>query len=410
MRVQSVRAIFVCAFVAMASSAGAQTVESSDNARFQWGPLRFTPTLQISNVGRDSNVYNDAENPKSDFTAAIGPAVQVWVRPFGSRLSVSTGGQYLYFQTYDDQRAWNTANELRWDVPLARVTPFVGATYVNSRERQGYEVDARSRRRDRSLLVGTEVRLSAKTAVVVSARRFDAEYDEGETYLGADLANALNRREQSGKLQFRYTLTPLTTFVVDSEAGRDRFVNDPIRDSNSLKVMPGFELKPAALISGSVFVGFRRFDPLSTSLPDYSGVIAAVKARYTRSATRYDVVVDRDVAYSFEALQPYYTLLNTGLTVTQRVTRRWDLVGRGSLQRLAYQDLVSAGLPAGPSQSEEQRVDRGRELGGGFGFNMNESVRFGFNVSYVTRKSPLEGTRAFSGTRIFGSISYGMQQ
>ena len=412
MRTSRLCLVFVCVSLMAGARAWAQdSVDPSESARFRWGPVRFTPTVEITNFGRDSNVYNQAENPKSDFMAAVGPAVDMWIRPFGSRLSVRTGGQYLYFKKYDDQRAWNTSNDVRWEVPMARVTPFVAGSYVNSRERQGFEIDSRSRRRDRSVTLGTNVRVSAKTAFVVSFRRFDAEYDDHETFLGSALARELNRREDSTKVQLRYTMTPLTTFVVDTELGHDRFEVASIRDSDSVKVMPGFELKPAALISGSVFVGFRRFNPLTTSLPDYSGVVAAVKARYIRSSTRYDVVVDRDVAYSFEATQPYYALLNSGLTVTQRVTRRWDVVGRGGLQRLAYRDLELGSAPeVSESAAGVNRVDRGREYGGGVGFRLNEVVRLGLNLSRATRRSSLPGRRDYEGTRIFGSVTYGIQQ
>jgi hypothetical protein len=403
LNVRKLSMVLVCAL--FATNVAAQEVEDpAETARFHWGPIRFTPTLEITNFGRDSNVYNEAADPKSDFTAAIGPAVEVWMRPFRSRLAVRTGGQYLYFKQYADQRAWNTNNEVRWEVPLARLTPFVEGSYMNSRQRQGFEIDARSRRRDTSYTVGTRLRVSGKTELVGSFRRFDVEYDERETFLGAELAKALNRREEASKVQLRYALTPLTTFVLDSEVGRDRFEVASLRDTDSLKIMPGFELKPAALISGTVFVGFRRFDAKTSSVPDYSGVVAAVKARYIRAATRFDLVVDRDLAYSFEQTQPYYALLNTGLTVTQRVTMRWDLIGRGSVQRLAYRSLQT--LPVPPPE----RIDDGHEYGGGLSFRLSEGVRLGVIVSRVNRDSNFVGFRSFEATRVFGSITYGRQQ
>ena len=239
--------------------------------------------------------------------------------------------------------------------------------------------------------------------MVVSHRRFQAKYDEKETFLGTALARALNRREDATTVQFRYALTPLTTFVVDTEVGRDRFAVSTFRDTDSIKVLPGFELNPLALISGTVFVGYRQFDPINSGLPDYRGIVAAVKAKYTHSATQFELRVDRDVAYSFEPTQPYYALLNGGLTVTQRVTQRWDVLGRGSAQRLAYRDLDTG-------QSRQGRVDRGREFGGGIGYRVRETVRFGVNASHATRRSPVEGLRNFEGTRVFASIAYGIQQ
>src|SRR5688572_13832103 len=249
------------------------------------------------------------------------------MRPLGTRLSARFGGQYLYFKEYDNQRAWNSSSEAKWEVPLARLTPFVAGTHVNSRERQGYEIDSRSRRRDTSVTAGSSLRLSGKTSFLVSFRQFDAKYDETETFLGTALAGALNRRERTTKVQFRYALTPLTTFVVDTDIGRDRFKVTNLRDADSVRVMPGFELKPLALISGRVFVGYRQFDPLSETLPDYRGLVAAVDAAYIRGATRFEAKVDRDVAYSFEAARPYYALLDMGLTVK---------IGRASCRERVY--------------------------------------------------------------------------
>jgi hypothetical protein len=406
--------VALCVSLSFAAPVLAQEpLDPSENARFRWGPIRFTPTLEITSLGRDSNVFNEAVDPKSDFTAAIGPVVNVWIRPARTRLSLTTGGQYLYFKKYDDQRAWNTNNELKWEVPLARLTPFVAGSLINSRARQGYEIDARVRRRDRSYTVGSTLRLSGKTELAGSYRQSELEYDEQETLLGVDLANALNRRATQSAFQFRYALTPLTTFVTSVETGRDRFASANLRDSNSVKVLPGFELKPLALISGTVFVGYRQFDPLNDRLPEYRGVVAAVKAKYTYAATRFEINIDRDLAYSFEETQPYYALLDYGLTITQRITRRWEVVGQGGMQRLAYRSITPAaspvGLPSDLPSTPHDRVDRGQTYGAGIGYRLNETTRLGLNAAHTMRESSAQ-LRGFEGTRIFGSITYGMQQ
>lgn len=393
----------VCAFSALAGSAWAQeSADPFETARFRLGPVRFTPAIQITSFGTDSNVFNEADDPKSDTTAAIGPLVQLWMRPFGTRLTARVGGQYLYFREFDDQRAWNTNNELRWEVPLARLTPFVSGNYVNSRERQGYEIDARARRRDDAFTVGTELRISGKTSLVGSFRRLNASYDKDESFLGAALAEALNRREDSTKLQFRYALTPLTTFVVDTDVQRDRFELSSIRDTNSVRVVPGFEIKPLALVSGRVFVGVRSFTPLDASLPEYRGVVASVDATYVRGSTRYQGKVERDLAYSFESTRPYYALLDFGLTVTQRVTHAWELVGRGSRQTLSYRAIVGSG--------EADATDRGYTVGAGIGYRIAETFRVGLDVNQYHRRSGLLSRREYDALRVFGSISYGIQQ
>jgi hypothetical protein len=405
MKSRTFRALaLACACLAFAARAGAQDPPDDpfETARIRLGPIHFTPALEINSLGRDSNVFNEADNEKADTTAAIGPSVQLWMRPGFTRLSGKLGVQYLYFKQYKNQRAWNTSDELKWEFPLARIAPFVGGRFINTRERQGYEIDARSRRRDAAFSVGSSLRFSGKTSIVASYQRQDVKYDEKETFSGAALAEQLNRLEQRTDLQFRYAMTPLTTFVVRSEIGRDRFATVSLRDGDSVKVMPGFELKPLALIAGEIFVGYRHFSPLDARVPGFSGLAATVKARYTRDATRFEVKVDRDLAYSYSILRPYYALLDTGLTVTQRLGLKWEVVGRGSRQALEYRLLAD--------DQAERPTDRGHIFGGGVGYLVGEALRLGLDVNYATRRSEVEGRRDFEGLRVFGSIAYGIQQ
>ena len=389
----------------MGAPASAQEVDDPfETARFRLGPIRFTPVFEITSVGHDSNVFNEAEDPKSDTTAAFGPTIQLWMRPAGTRLSARLGGQYLYFKEFANERSWNTRNEVRWEVPLARVTPFVEGNFINSQERQGYEIDARARRQDDGVTLGTALRVSGKTSFVVSHRRSNVEYDDEATFFGASLGEALNRREDLTRVQFRYALTPLTTLIVDTDVVRDRFDLNNVRDADSIKVLPGVELNPLALISGRVFVGFREFDPLTSDLPDYRGVVASVDATYILlGATRFQFKVDRDVVYSYEAVRPYYALLDTGVTVTQRVTRAWEIVGRASRQTLAYRHLETSLL-------DNSGSDRGRTLGGGIGYRIGETLRLGVDANHYTRRSEFDSARDYDGVRVFGSISYGIRQ
>jgi len=169
-------------------------------------------------------------------------------------------------------------------------------------------------------------------------------------------------------------------------------------------VRPGFELNPLALISGRVFVGYRQFTPLDENVPDYRGVVAAIDATYIRGSTRFEMKVDRDLAYSYESTRPYYALLDTGLTVTQRITTAWELVGRGSRQTLAYRQLASLETTQNPQR------DRGWVYGGGIGYLPGDTLRLGVDTNYYTRRSEFEGRRDYEGLRVFGSISYGIQQ
>ena len=153
-----------------------------------------------------------------------------------------------------------------------------------------------------------------------------------------------------------------------------------------------------------MFVGFREFDPLSAALPDYRGVVASVDATYILlGSTRFQFKVDRDVVYSYESVRPYYALLDTGVTVTQRVTRAWELVGRASRQTLDYRHLEA-------SVTGDPGYDRAYTFGGGIGYRIGETLRVGVDANHYSRRSEFDSRRNYDGVRVFGSISYGIRQ
>jgi len=389
--------------VTQSRASAQETPDPAEAGRFRLGPLRFTPSIALTSLGLDDNVFNEDLDPKQDTTAAVGPAVNLWMKLGRSRMTGKASGQYLYFSKYTNQRAWNTTDEGRWEVPLSRLTPFITGLYANTKERPGFEIDSRAHLRSHAVGLGTEFRLSSKTSAVLTATRSDFAFDEGETFLGADLATALNRHSDAEALQLRFKLTPLTTFVAGAEAIQDRFTFGPVRNADSIKVLPGFEFKPSALISGKVFVGFRRFNALDQTLPDYSGAIAAVDAMYIHGATRLSVKVNRDLAYSYELTQPYYALTDLGLVITQRMTDVWDVVGRGGLQTLEYQKLQSILTP-------NVRTDTIQQYGAGVGYRLGQTLRLGFDAVRYRRQSSELTLRQYDGLRFGASISYGLPQ
>ncbi|MGC4081068.1 MAG: outer membrane beta-barrel protein, partial [Vicinamibacterales bacterium] len=209
-----------------------------------------------------------------------------------------------------------------------------------------------------------------------------------------------NRQSDTEEIQARVRLTPLTTFVVRAQAIQDRFDNALTRNADSVSIVPGFELRPEALISGEVFAGVRRFTTLSDAEPDYTGIVAHVRARYVLASTRVAINVSRDVAYSYETTLPYYTLTDAGLEITQLITGSWDLVARGSRQSLAYRTVTPDLTP--------ERTDTGWMAGAGIGYRIGETLRIGVDVNDYTRTVNGNEARSYRGLRAGASISYGL--
>ena len=395
--------LLVSLVVALPLAAAAQDVleDPADLARFRFGPIRFTPILEVRNVGVDTNVFNEASEPERDFTAAIGPAAEYWMRLGRARVHGRSGLHYIYFQEFENQRSIGTENEVRVDLPLNRLKPFLYGGYDNTRRRPEYEIDIRTRYETTHIGGGLDVRALSRTVFRLEAEHGRLDYDEDAFFFGTNLGEALDRRSRAYRVSVRQEVTPLTTFVVQTERQEDRFDVSHPRDADSYRVFPGFELDPRALIAGRAFVGYRSFTTLDADVPDFDGLVALVEAVYALRATRFGVAVQRDVWYSYELTAPFFVVTDVNLEVTQKVTTNWDAVGRVGRQLLDYYQRQSLG--------GGDRNDTLWHVGGGVGRRVGRASRIGFDVDHVRRESSQSAVFGYVGWRIGGSLTYGVQ-
>ncbi len=380
-----------------------QLPDPEGTGRFRLGFVRFTPSIAITNLGVDTNVFNELDDPKQDFTVSFGPQAEFWSR-LGprARLYGKVGVRYDYFQEYDSQRSFGTDDALRLEVDLGRLTPFADGTYTNTRTRPGFEIDERARFKNLTGRAGVGVRVLSKTKLLLWAREGQFRYDDGSAFLAESLSTALDRDSSAVGGGAEIELTPLTTLLVDVEGGTDRFLHSPERDADTYRVLSGFRFKPFALINGTATVGYRDFQTLSPLVPDFGGLVARVDLAYTLRATRFGGAFNRDVTYSFQATEPYYLQTDWLLSVTQKITTAWDVVGRAGHYTLDYEIV---GVPGA-----RQRTDSGRRFGGGLGYTLGQYVRLGFDVDYMERRSEAEIVRDYDGIRAGMTITYGTRQ
>jgi hypothetical protein len=370
-------------------------------AKFRWGPLGVTPRISVTQVGVDTNVLNSAGEPVRDFTATVSPGVENVLRLGRAELTLRTFLNWTYFRESADQRSVGFSEEARVDVLLNRVSPHVSAAYASTRQRPNLEIDARVRQKQRQFRGGSVVRLGSRTSLDLAVNY--SEVDFGDEQSGdAQLAHALNRESRVASIFFRMALTPLTTFVVQTTGLQDRFRTSVQRDSNSLLIMPGFEFKPLALISGRAFVGYRLLDVRDKRAPDFSGLAASADVRYVmREMTQFGVALTRDVDYSIGASEPYSVVTGGTVSVTQAIGIDWYVAARAGRTEVRYRSLLEG--PAGGAE----RLERGSAYGAGIGRRLGTDFRVGVDVDYVDRRSDISG-RNYDGLRVGGSIAYGI--
>ena len=284
------------------------------------GPVNIFPSLVLRDVGFDSNVRNDPENPKQDFTLTAEPRLRA-VLPFGSaQLTGSATVGFVYYATYKEEQSINQLFEGRFEgttlaaasVPRGSVQPHTGALGIRDRCARAPT--------ETSVSAGAEFKLTGITSLTGAYRRDTEAYGEGEQVLGTVLAKQLNHATDVASASARFAFTPLTTVSVDVEAQRDRFESSAIRDANSMRIMPAVEFAPDAVVTGRAAAGFRQFSPLDPRLKKFSGFVGTARLGYVLlGATRFAFEATRDVNYSFDPLAPYFVVTAGRLTVSQGI-------------------------------------------------------------------------------------------
>jgi hypothetical protein len=144
--------------------------------------------------------------------------------------------------------------------------------------------------------------------------------------------------------------------------------------------MPGVEFKPRALVKGSAYDGYRTFTPIEDKgLPEFSGLVASSALLH---APRSDFVrreLGRDLAYSWEELQPFFIDQSVGASIRRALGRRFDAIVSADRHRYGYRDmLVEAALVP---TTRDERVDITWNYSGSVGYRLGKAGRVGFGAS-----------------------------
>jgi hypothetical protein len=374
--------------------------DDADAARFRFGSVSLSPTISVTNVGWDSNVFNvsDDDNPQGDMTATVTPAVQAWLRAPRVRVGGRSRLDMYYFNRLNDLRAVDNDHSGRVELFLNRVMPWVSGNFVRTRHRPNLEIDAIAERRIDAVQVGSLLRMTRKTSAGAYVERSHVHYYGEPLFRGTDLARELN---QTGSLEggvIRYEATPLTTVTLNVEHNRSRFAFSSDRDSDSVRILPAVEFKPFALISGRAAIGFRDLRYRDNSQPDFRGMVAYVDVQYTfRGRTQLGLAAQRELQPSYIDTQLDYVLGEIGATVRQRFGDGWDGAGTVRRYRIAYRRRDPAGPEGFPDEIVLNTVLS-------IGYNIGRT-RIGFDVDHHGRQADV-ALRGYDRLRIGLSLSH----
>jgi hypothetical protein len=365
------------------------------------GPIGLNPTLAITNFGIDDNVFNDANDPKRDFTMTVTPRLQARLRGGRMLLSGTVATGLVYYKELDEERSIDYTAEGRVDVDRGWFQPYALASLLDTRERLNAELDVRAPRTQTTLVAGTRLVLSPKIGLVLDLRKTGLEFAEGTFIDGVSLSQTLNSRTSAIEGGLELYLTPLTTFAVTASQQTDRFDESPERDSDTFRILPSIRMEAPAIIQGSLAVGYRRFTALDPETPDYSGLVVKGSLTHTfAERTKVDLTLSRDVQYSFEPTEPYYLTTGFRVVVTDQLHESLDVRATVGRDRLDYREEATSGVP------NDTRIDHASVLGVGVGYRFQPNLRTGLDVEFAKRASD-HVDRRYDRTRVFASLTYG---
>jgi hypothetical protein len=403
-RFKSVGFALIChAFALWPSLAHAQLTAPREASQIEFGPLSLYPTVQIIDAGIDTNVFNDAEQPKEDYTFTVSSAALAVLRVGANELMLESGGDYVWFRDYASERFASARYAMRFNFSASRFKPYVGAMHNRTRSRQGLEIDGRVRRQERSALGGFALEMTPRTSVIASMRFEDASYDQGEQFRGVDLAEALNRTGRVYSAGVRHALTPLTTLVVAGDYAENDFPQSHIRDSKSFSVAPALEFSPDAAIRGKVSAGVQVFQPVDPALPDYTGPVFSAALNWSLYAkTTLDIQATRNVSYSYLESQPYFLLTGVRASLSRPVIGPVAVLGGADWEYLSYQWELGV-----PVRTDAFRGDTTKVVFGGLRINVGRGFVVGLTAERLRRRSNVDLRQNFDRTRLLSSVTIG---
>ena len=379
--------------------AGAQPGETEERPALRLGPVELRPRVLLNNVGVDNNVFNEAENPKRDWTFTAQPDLEMTVRPGRARIVWLTGSEFVYYRRYESQRKVNRSQTISADVDLNVLRPFATYTSASTSARPNIEIDERARRHPTAYTFGTAVKLATRTTATFTLRGSREEYDGGVEFRGQELARTLNNRGRVYEGSLGLQVTPLTTISLVAARDEIRFDQEPSRDSNSFRIAPTLNISPLGLLNGAASIGYRRLNGLDPSLPDYSGVtMNGTLSLLLDTRYRFESRFIRDVQYSYEQSLPYYVQTGARLSAAAQVSDWTDLRLSFGRDQMKYRAFGGRDVPGDDSL---------RIIGAGMGFLLGDRQRLVIQAEFTRRHSTRDRTREFRNTRVFATLTLG---
>ncbi len=379
-----------------------------DRPSLRLGPIEFRPRLIFRDVGIDNNVFNEHTTPKRDFTLTASPDLEISTHPGRLRLAYTSAADFVYFRTYASERSRNGTIGARADLDLTWLKPFASFASSDISSRPNAEIDVRARHHPRTFSAGTTVRIASRSSVGILGRRTSERYEDGAGFRGEDLARSLDTKITAYESSFNVELTPFTTFSIVGAKEEQRFDRAPERNADSVRIAPTLTFSPLGLVTGSASFGYRHFNGIDPSLPDYSGFVSTGTVGILfYDQYKLDTTFTRDIRYSYERALPYYIVGGIRGTLSVHTFGPVDLRALAGRESMDYRSLRGLATDAGVGAERSAGRDLLTVYGGGVGYRLGTRARVAVDAEFSHRSSERDAFRDYRNHRIVALLNWG---
>lgn len=360
--------------------------------------MYFAPLLLLENVGYTSSIYTYEEEAHPDWTGDLGLGLRASaIAANRFILQAEDLPSYSFYLKNKDLRSWS--NRFK-SLAYSYFGPFnIKAGFKRNDLLQRPQLEFSRPYHYRDSEWSGEVDIGRHTDLFLTAYALFRElaYDEDPYWVGYDLADSLNHKENVFGVKLNKHIFTNTIVFANYERNDYKFSSSLVRDAKTQKIAVGVEFPEMGALQGSFQIGLRRFDPQnpgfkSVQRPNGRGDIQLKLMERLRLSGFYEI----DTRFSYTASDLFYDNSTFGGGVEVYLTR--FLKGGADYQdgRMKYYSFLDL---------EQQRSDRIRNQRYylAIPFIGNTSIGFAYNVYRLTSDVlGLDYTHNFWG----GFISY----
>ncbi|MFA6958600.1 MAG: hypothetical protein WC538_22245 [Thermoanaerobaculia bacterium] len=317
-------------------------VESQiENSRWQIGPFRIAPELQLNDIGYNDNVFgaSEGEEKVGDYTATIGGGLRS-IAPIGSKtyLRLDAIPNYTWYQDLTERRNLGFEANAAFLALFNRASLEVGTRVNDFVGLVSSEDSTLVKQKTGNFLVRGEVDLASRLALFAAFEAENTDYNPEAEDIDYTI---LNREETAQRIGLRYELRPRFHLQLMYEMTDSDFPDDPTFFRNEGDaVLVGFTYDRERLFVNAVG-GNRTIDYPGSGAPQFDEFTGSLYATWTfarRSMIQFSI--RQRPQYSTYVENPYFLESRQGARLVVPMGQRFVVFGGGETGKNEYQAPV----------------------------------------------------------------------